>query len=90
MTENACIFLVAGGITADLSHLYIVAGEGGVVEHHAVLGVEMFLARIKSLLHQTVLESDSGHGAEALTLDEDFTFFVILTTNLITIEIVCA
>ena len=89
MTEDTGILLVAGGIAGNLTHFYVVAGKGRIVQHHAVLAVEILLTRIQGFLHHAVLKSDTGHGAEALTLDEDLAFFILLTTNLITIEIIC-
>ena len=66
VTEDAGILLVSGRVGRYFAHLDMVAGEGGMVEHHAMLAVKVFLAGVESLVHHSFFQSDAGHGAESL------------------------
>ena len=55
-----------------------------------MLAVQILLTGIQSLVNHTILQSDTGHGTEALTLDKDFAFFALVRTNLIAVEVVGA
>ena len=53
-----------------------------------MLAVEVLLAGVECLVHHAVLQADGSHGAEALALDKDFTFLVLLRANLVAVEVV--
>ena len=55
-----------------------------------MLAVQILLTRIQSLVKHTILQSNTSHGAEALTLDKDFAFLALVRTNLIAVEVVGA
>ena len=67
----------------------MISGEGGVVEHDAVFAVEAFFYRVERFVHQALFQSDARHRAPALTFDEDFSFLVLVATNLVAEEVVC-
>ena len=88
VAEDACILLVTGRIGTDFAHLDVIGGVGRVVEHHAVFAVEVLLAGIEGLIDHAVFKTDTGHGTEALRLDEDLAFLVLVRTDLVAIEVV--
>ena len=90
VAEDAGILLVTLRIRTDLTVFDIVMRESGVVEHDAMLTLHAFLHRVERFVAQSFLQADAGHGAPALTLDEDLAFAVLVTTNLVTVEVVGA
>ena len=88
VTEDAGILLVSGRVGRYFAHLDMVAGEGGMVEHHAMLAVEIALAAVECPVHHAIFQSDAGHRAETLALDEDFAFLILIGANLVAIEVV--
>ena len=88
MAEDASILLVARRIGAYLTHLHVITGEGRMVEHHAMRTVEILLTSIECLIYHAILLSDACHRAEALRLNEYLAFFVLVTANLVAVEVV--
>ena len=66
VTEDTGILFVTSGIRANLTHLYIVLSESGIVEHHTMLAIQVALTCIQCLVNHTFFLSDSCHCAEAL------------------------
>ena len=62
--------------------------EGGVVEHQAVLALQVAAGGIQGLVAQPFPGADAGHGAPALAFDEDLRFVVLFRSDFPAIEIV--
>ena len=71
VAEDARVLLVAGRIAGDLAELRVVAGERGLVEDDAVLGVEALVHALERLPGAAVPGPGAAEHAPALALDED-------------------
>ena len=90
MAEDAGILLVSLRIAGYLAVLIDEAREGGIVEHHAVLALQVFLAGVEALGHHTLLGTDLGHRTPALALDEDLGLVALVAAYLAAIVVVGA
>ena len=88
MAEDTGVLLVALGIAGNLAVLVDILGEGGVVEHHAVFALQVFLAGVERLADHAVLGTDFSHRTPALRLDEDLGFFALVGADLTSVEVV--
>ncbi len=88
VAEDTGILLVSGRVGRYFAHLDVVAGKGGMVEHHAIIAVEIALATVECPIYHAIFQPYTGHRAEALTLDEDFAFLILIGANLVAIEVV--
>ena len=55
-----------------------------------MLAFQSFLAAVQCFIAESFFQTDTSHRTPALTLDEDFAFLVLITTNLVAEEIVSA
>ncbi len=87
--KNTCILLIACRITGNLTIFHHIFGEGGLIQHYAMLAIKMLLDRIKRLLHETFLKTDTRHCAPSLRLDENLSLLILLRTYLSSEIVVC-
>ena len=71
VAEDACVLLVSRRIAGNFAQIQLVAGVGGLVQHHAVWGVQSLLHAPERLRGLPGLPADACHDAHALRLNED-------------------
>ena len=71
VAEDTGVLLVSRRIAGDLAQIQLIAGVGGLQQHHTVFGVQPLLHAGKRLRGLSGLPADARHDAHALRLDKD-------------------
>ena len=81
MAEDTGVLLVSRRIAGDLAQIQLIAGVGGLQQHHTVFGVQPLLHAGKRLRGLSGLPADARHDAHALWLDKDLTLGALLAAD---------
>ena len=81
VAEDTGVLLVSRRIAGDLAQIQLIAGVGGLQQHHAVFGVQTLLHAGKRLRGLSALLANAGHDAHTLRLNEDLTLGALLAAD---------
>ena len=88
MAENPGIFLIAFWIGGNFPKVYVVAAVGRLLQHNAVIRIQVFLYGGQGFFGQPFLYPDIRQHAEALWLDENLPFVTFLRSHFIPMGII--
>ena len=81
VAEDTGVLLVSRRIAGDLAQIQLVAGVGGLQQHHTVFGVQTLFHTGKCLCGLSALLADARHDAHALRLNKDLTLGALLAAD---------
>ena len=81
VTEDPCVLLVPRRIGSYLAEFEAVSRVRRLLQHDAVLGVEVFFYAPQRCLRLAGLQADAGHDAHALRLDEYPAFVTVFASD---------